>query len=171
MTPDELAAVVEALIFAADEPLSVRRIVAVVDDASVDGAAVTAAVEQVRRSLEGRPYDILEVAGGYRMYTRTPYAEWVRRYKANRAEGRLSRAGLETLAIVAYKQPVVRAEVDSIRGVQSGPALRTLMEKGLVRIVGRSEEIGRPVQYGTTPRFLEMFGLRSIRDLPRAEEI
>jgi segregation and condensation protein B len=171
MAVENLPAVVEALIFAADEPLSVQRLLAVLEDPQVQAADIADAVEEIRRQSEDRAFELVEVAGGFRFMTRAAHAEWIRKYKTRRAESRLSKAALETLSIVAYKQPLVRSEIDAIRGVQTGPTLRTLMDRGLVKIVGRSEEIGRPVQYGTTRRFLEFFGLNSLKDLPQLEEI
>jgi segregation and condensation protein B len=111
------------------------------------------------------------VAGGFRIFTRPEYSPWVARLRKQEKEFRLSPAALETLAIVAYRQPVLRADVEKIRGVDVGGALRTLVDRGLVKVVGRAEEPGHPLLYGTTKRFLETFGLKNLGELPRAKEL
>jgi segregation and condensation protein B len=171
MAIENLSAVVEALIFAADEPVSTQRLLAVLETPGLTAKDIEGAAQEIRARCGDLAFELVEVAGGYRFMTRPEHVEWIRRYKTRRAESRLSRPALETLSIVAYKQPLVRSEIDAIRGVQTGPTLRTLMDRGLVKIVGRAEEIGRPVQYGTTRRFLEFFGLQSLKDLPKLEEI
>lgn len=171
MPLDNLTEVLEALIFAADEPLSEKRLQAFLSEDEVSVGEIRKGLETLRERCDGRAYELVEVAGGFRFMTRPDFARWVTRYKTKRAENRLSRPALETLAIVAYKQPIVRSEIDSIRGVGTGPALRTLMDRGLIKIVGRSEEIGRPVLYGTTDRFLEFFGIRTLEDLPKQDEM
>ena len=108
-----------------------------------------------------------EVAGGYQLMTRSKFAPWLRRLHSAKAEIGLSASAMETLAIVAYRQPALRAEIEAIRGVQSGEVLRQLIERDLVRIVGRSNELGRPFLYGTTKQFLQVFGLRRLEELPR----
>jgi segregation and condensation protein B len=118
----------------------------------------------------GHAMAIAEVAGGFQLVTRKEYGPWVRKFH-DRSQVRLSQAALETLAIVAYKQPVTRVEVDSVRGVDSGGVLRTRMEANLIRIVGRSEGIGRPMLFGTTREFMAHFGLRSLADLPKPREL
>jgi segregation and condensation protein B len=120
---------------------------------------------------EERSFTIEEIGGGFRLYTRPEYAPWVSRLKRREKEFRLSPAALETLAIVAYRQPVLRAEVEKIRGVDVGGALKTLIDRGLVKVVGRAEEPGSPLLYGTTKRFLESFGLKDLGQLPRGNEL
>jgi len=166
-----LKQIIEALLFAADEPLSVARLRSIID--SADGRRIKAAIEELNCDYEsaGRVFIIEEIANGYRLYTRPEYHEWIRKLFRQRSEARLSLAALETLAIVAYKQPIERAEVEDIRGVDVGHILRNLLDKDLIKILGRSEKLGRPFLYGTTKKFLEHFGLKSIKDLPRVAEI
>ena len=162
------ASAVEAVLFAADKPLAPNKIS---DIAELDGVrAARQAVRELndRYERDGRSFRIVEIAGGYQMQTLPQYAELVARLHTSRSEAKLSQAALETLAIVAYRQPVLRADVEAIRGVACGEVLRKLMEKNLVRIAGRAEEIGRPMLYGTTNHFLEVFGLGGLKDLPDA---
>ncbi len=162
--------IVEALLFAADEPVSARRLAAMIDD-------TTGSVADLVRDLnadylrEDRAFHVQEVAGGYRLVTRPEFATWVADLRASDSSPRLSQAALETLSIVAYKQPVTRAELESIRGVTVDGVLKTLVERELVRITGREEGMGRPLLYGTTDYFLEYFGLPSLDALPRPDEL
>ncbi len=119
---------------------------------------------------EGRGLQLAEVAGGYRIMTKAEFAPWLKRLEKVKAPSKLSRSALESLAIIAYKQPIVRAEVEQIRGVETSGVIRTLLERKLVRIVGRKEEPGRPIMYGTTKFFLEHFGLRDLSQLPPLRE-
>jgi segregation and condensation protein B len=119
----------------------------------------------------GRAFRIEQVAGGWQMMTRPEHADVLAALHKTKSQGKLSPAAMETLAVVAYKQPVLRADLESIRGVACGETLRSLMERHLVKIVGRAEEIGRPMLYGTTKQFLELFGLASLKDLPKVEEM
>ena len=129
-------------------------------------------MKEVNRSLarEGRPYEIAEVAGGYQFRTRPEFAEVIRAMQPER-KVRLSRAALESLAMIAYRQPITRAEIEDLRCVDCGAVIKGLLERGLVRIVGRRDAPGRPVLYGTSGTFLETFGLTSLRDLPELREI
>src|SRR5512139_3515063 len=163
--------IVLALLFASEEPLSARRIAAVVEDVTV--ADVKAAIDtwNARADAEAWSIGIEQVAGGYRLATRPDYAPYVSRLYAGRRKFRLSRAGLETLAIVAYKQPITRAEIESIRGVGSGSVIANLMERSLVQITGKAKVLGAPFLYGTTQEFLEYLGLNSLRDLPSMEDL
>ena len=162
--------IVEALLFAADEPVSARRLAAMIDE-------TTGSVADLVRDLnadylrEERAFHVQEVAGGYRLVTRPEFATWVADLRASDSSPRLSQAALETLSIVAYKQPVTRAELESIRGVTVDGVLKTLVERELVRITGREEGMGRPLLYGTTDYFLEYFGLPSLDALPRPDEL
>ena len=166
----DIKPVLEALLFAADGPVTASRL------AEVTGSP-TAAVKQalaelqVSYNLEGRGFTLEEIAGGYQLFSRPKYAEWIERFQRKQTRTKLSGAALETLAIIAYKQPIGRADIESVRGVQAGPILRMLMDKGMIHIVGRQEVIGRPFLYGTTRRFLEHFGLKSLADLPQAEQL
>lgn len=166
----ELKAIVESMLFVSPEPLSVARLVAVLGDVT------KAEVERVLRSLgndieqEGRGIRLVEVAGGYRLVTKQEYAPWIKRLDKAKAAAKLSRSALESLAIIAYKQPLVRSEIEEIRGVETSGVLRTLLERKLVRIVGRKEVPGRPIMYGTTKFFLEHFGLNDLSQLPPLRE-
>lgn len=160
---------IEAVLFLAREPLPVRKIAQLAGVES--GTAVRALARRLNRLYdeEGCAFRVVEVGGGLQLRTRPVFAPWLSRRYREPIELRLSPPALETLAVVAYKQPVLRAELESIRGVQCGEIIRQLMDRGLVRVVGRSEELGRPFLYGTTTRFLELFGLRGLDDLPYPE--
>ena len=136
-------------------------------------ARIRAAVETLNADYEktGRSFRIERVAGGLQMLTMPAYAEDITRLKGARQSSKLSQAALETLAIIAYRQPILRADLESIRGVACGEVLRSLMERRLVRIAGRAEEVGRPMLYGTTKEFLEVFGLATLDDLPNAKDL
>ncbi len=172
MAEDEetLATSVEALIFAADRPSTVAQMRKLLPELSATGLARI--VENINATLahEGRPYEIVEVNGGYQFRTRPEYGALIRSARPERRV-RLSRAALETLAVVAYRQPLTRAELEELRCVDCGAVLRTLLERDLVRIVGRRDAPGRPALYASTSRFLETFGLRSLRDLPDLREV
>jgi segregation and condensation protein B len=163
--------IVLALLFASDEPLSARKIAALVED--VTTADVKQAIEtwNARANAEAWSIGIEQVAGGYRLATRPDYAPYVSRLYAGRRKFRLSRAGLETLAIITYKQPITRAEIESIRGVGSGSVVANLMERSLVEIVGKAKVLGAPFLYGTTQELLEYLGLNSLKDLPSMEDL
>ncbi len=161
--------VVEALLFASDAPLEAERIREVLDLA--DGEEARALVRELaaRYDAAARSLQIIEVGGGYRMVTRPDMASWLVRLARARTHVRLSRPALETLAIVAYKQPVSRPEIDAARGVNSEGVLENLLERRLVRITGRKEAPGRPFLFETTREFLVTFGLRDLGDLPRVD--
>ena len=163
--------IVEALLFVSDEPLTARRLAEIVGD--IDARRVRRLVEEINADYDaaGRPFRIEEIAGGFQMLSRPEYKKWLVQLVRGRSSKRLSQAALETLAVVAYKQPVLRADIENIRGVQCGEMLRSLLEQGLVRIVGRSDALGRPLLYGTTRKFLDIFGLRSLKDLPSLDEL
>lgn len=168
--PDDLAARVEAGLMIADRPMTAERLG---EALHVEAAAVREAVDALNDDYgrTGRSFRIEAVAGGYRVLTLPDYADVLATLDKSRGPDKLSAAAVETLAIVAYKQPIVRAEIESIRGVACGEVLRALMERRLIKVVGRAEEIGRPMLYGTTRRFLEVFGLASLKDLPMATEL
>ena len=161
--------VVEALLFASDAPLEPERIREVLDLENV--AAARALVDQLRTRYEEQNHalSISEVAGGYRMVTRPELAPWLVRLARARTRARLSRPALETLAIVGYKQPVSRPEIDAVRGVNSDGVIENLLERRLIRVAGRKEAPGRPFLYETTKEFLVAFGLRDLADLPKVE--
>ncbi len=164
--PALLRRALEALLFITDRPLSAGELAKLVGMRDQD--RIVGAVEEFRRDLEAANlgYRLIAVAEGWQMATRAEFAPYVRRLFADRATMRLSTAAQETLSIIAYKQPLTRAEVEQIRGVEVIAALETLLEKRLVKVVGRRETVGRPLMYGTTPEFLRHFGLRSLEDLP-----
>lgn len=161
--------IVEALLFASDTPLEAERIRDVLDLGNVEAARQLATALKERYEAEGRALQVAEVAGGYRMVTRPELAPWLVRLARARTRVRLSRAALEALAIVAYKQPVSRPEIDFVRGVNSDGVLENLLERRLVRIAGRKEAPGRPFLFETTREFLIAFGLRDLGDLPKVE--
>src|SRR6185437_4188041 len=138
-----------------------------------DGTEARTLIRRLNRlyDSQGSAFRVEEVAGGFQLLTRPKFGGWLRRLHPASVETRLSGPALETLAVVAYRQPVVRAEIEAIRGVQCGEMLRQLMERDLVRISGRSEELGRPFYYSTTKRFLQVFGLRHLDELPRADDL
>jgi segregation and condensation protein B len=159
--------ILEALLFASDSPLEPERIREVLELPGV--AAARELVEELRSRYADRGLQILEVGGGYRMVTRPELQPWLVRLTRSRTKQRLSRPALETLAIVAYKQPVSRPEVDAIRGVNSEAVLESLLERRLIRIPGRKDAPGRPYLFETTREFLVAFGLRDLGDLPKVE--
>jgi segregation and condensation protein B len=163
--------IVEAILFASDAPLRAEEIARA--DEALDEDRVEEAVRQLRQVyLEAeRAFDLVEVAGGYQLLTRPEFAGYLERFDTVPRPSRLSGPALETLAIIAYRQPLGRLEVEYVRGVGSSGVIRTLQERGLVDVVGRGEGMGRPLLYGTTPRFLEHFGFQSLEDLPRPEEL
>ncbi|TKS58038.1 MAG: SMC-Scp complex subunit ScpB [Nitrospira sp.] len=166
----ELKAILESMLFVSSEPLSVTRLVAVLGDVT------KVEVERVLRSLgddldqEGRGIRLAEVGGGYRLMTKQEYAPWIKCLDKAKSAAKLSRSALESLAIIAYKQPIVRSEIEEIRGVETSGVVRTLLERKLVRIIGRKEVPGRPIMYGTTKFFLEHFGLNDLSQLPPLRE-
>ncbi|MHC4266211.1 MAG: SMC-Scp complex subunit ScpB [Planctomycetota bacterium] len=165
-----LESVIEAVLFASDEPLSVARLANIVDTTTQQ---IRDAVEQLNEKYKANKnaFQIEKIAGGFQMLTLSPYNHWLKKLLRVRSETKLSPAALETLAIIAYKQPIIRADVEAIRGVAAGEVIRNLMYKGLVKVVGRAEVVGRPMLYGTTKKFLETFGLNTLKDLPKIEEL
>lgn len=169
--PEELPSVVEALLFATTQPLSLKRLSTLTGGTPTD--LIEAALGDLRERYEGRMSGLMlmEVAGGFQLATRPQVADWVLALHKHRRKNPISPALLETLAIVAYKQPIVRAEVESIRGVDCGGVMRALQDAGLVEVVGQKEVPGRPSLYGTTENFLKTFGLRDLRELPSLQDL
>jgi segregation and condensation protein B len=168
---NRLAQLIEAALFASPRPVTIEELEALDND--VPAAEIRQALEQLREHYEfdGHGVEVVELAGGYQILTRAALAPALERAQITSKPPKLSAATLETLATIAYKQPVGRAEIEEIRGVSAGGVLRTLQERGLIEAVGRSEALGRPLLYGTTPLFLELLGLSDLADLPRAEEL
>jgi len=165
-----IESVIEAILFASDEPLPESKLVGIVE---TTGKQVRESVESLNARYEahGNAFRIEQIAGGYQMLTQPIYNSWLTKMVRVRSDNKLSPAAMETLAIIAYKQPIIRADIEAIRGVAVGEVIRSLMYKGLVKIAGRAEILGRPMLYGTTKKFLEVFGLNSIKDLPKAEDL
>ena len=162
--------VIEAILFATDEPLTEGKLASIIETTT----------KQVRESIKAlnegyerhnNAFRIEKIAGGHQMLTLGLYNNWLKKMLRVRSDTKLSPAAMETLAIIAYKQPIIRADVEAIRGVAVGEVIRSLMYKGLVKIVGRAEILGRPMLYGTTKKFLGIFGLNSLKDLPKAEDL
>lgn len=162
--------ILEALLFVAEEPVPLSRLQEILADE--DPAATEASVRELALSLEdaGRGLMVQEIAGGFRLATRPEANVWIQRLQVVKPS-RLSRAALETLAIIAYKQPITKAEVEAVRGVAVDGVIRTLLERDLIRMLGRKAEAGRPIVYGTSQGFLEHFGLKELGDLPSLREI
>ncbi len=170
--------VIEALIFASDEPLPAKEIIAAIRE--IDGDDVEIKEKEIERQVDAlneiyeqtdRPFRILRLAGGFTFGTLPEYSKYVGYLSTEKSKRRLSHAALETLAIIAYKQPITKPEVESIRGVNSDYMINTLLEKGLITIKGRADTVGRPLLYVTTKNFLKYFGLNKITDLPKPREI
>jgi segregation and condensation protein B len=170
--------IIEALIFSSDEPISETELVRAIK--GIDGEEIQVSDKEVAKCIEilnliyeerNSAFQIIKIAGGYLFATRPEYAKYVGFLSSEKSKRRLSQAALETLAIIAYKQPVTKPELEIIRGVNSDYILNTLLEKSLVSITGRAETIGRPLLYGTTTEFLKYFGLDKLSDLPKPREI
>ncbi len=174
---DELAHIIEAIIFASDEPLTANTIKSVLDAShtfgrlNVDVISARVAALNNRYEAEGSGFRIVEIANGYQFATRKEMAQWVSNLFKERSKRKLSMSALESLAIIAYKQPITKPEIESIRGVNVDYVLHSLLEKELVTVVGRAETVGRPLLYGTTQRFLKVFALKNLDDLPKLREI
>jgi segregation and condensation protein B len=161
----------EAVLFLTREPVSSRKLAQFAGLA--DGTEARTLIRRLNRlyDLEGSAFRAEEVGGGFQLLSRPQFGNWLRRLHRTPVEPRLSSPALESLAVVAYRQPVLRADIEAIRGVDCSEILRQLMDRDLVRIIGRSHELGRPYLYGTTRRFLQYFGLRHLDDLPRANTL
>jgi segregation and condensation protein B len=165
--PGRLESVLESLLFASDRALTLVELKRLVGER--DGGKITEALEALRARRSDAGVQVMPVAGGWHLRTNPENVGWVSRLVAGKPQ-RLSRAMLETLSIVAYRQPITRPEIDDIRGVDCGPVLKTLLDRGLVRMIGKKEEAGRPILYGTTPEFLRIFSLRDLSELPTLRE-
>jgi segregation and condensation protein B len=166
-----LAKLLEAALFASGRPITSEELATLSPDDPP--AAIASAIDELREhyDVDGHGVELQEIAGGWQILTRAEYTEAIERAQLASRPQRLSAAALETLAIIAYRQPISRAEIEEIRGVGIGGVLKSLHERGLIDVVGRGEGLGRPLMYGTTPVFLEHFALRHLEELPRADEL
>lgn len=162
-------AVIENLLLISNKPLTVNIVKGALNN-EFKGSDIKKIFMELICEYSDRNFQLLEVAGGYQLSTRYEYSEWVKKFHKSEKASVLSRASLETLAIIAYKQPITRIEIEGIRGVDSAGTIRNLLEKNLIRIAGKKEVMGRPMMYGTARKFLEYFGLRSLSDLPALKE-
>ncbi len=165
-----LTQLIEAALFTANRPITVEELQTL--DAEATLADVRTALDELREhyDFDGHAVEVAELAGGYQVLSRRAFAEAIERAQIAVRTPRLTAAAMETLAVICYRQPVGRAEIEEIRGVSAGGVLRSLQERGMIEVVGRSEALGRPLLYGTTPLFLELLGLRDLGELPRTEE-
>ena len=170
MEGESLKSIAESLLFVAEGPLTLQRLAEVIEGA--DKSEIIAVLEQIRTDLESnrRGVRLVEVAGGYQLRTPKENADWVKKFLGGRP-ARMGRATLETLAIVAYRQPVTKAEIEAIRGVDVDGVVNTLMERSLIRAVGRKDVPGRPFLFGTTPEFLQLFNMKDLSELPTLKEL
>lgn len=168
--PEEVLAIVEALTFVSKEPVTMKELARMFK--GMDKAVIEAQLEQLKTlySAENRGLQFIEVAGGYQITSRPEHNEWVRELLDPKSPARLSTQALETLAVIAYKQPATLPEIIELRGIKSGGVVKTLLERRLIKIVGRKEVVGRPLLYGTTKEFLLQFGLKDLDDLPKIED-
>jgi segregation and condensation protein B len=166
----DIKPILESLFFVSDSPVKPETLMEILPESTKE--EILEGVRRIKTEYEeeSKGVELVEVAGGYQFRTKPKWAEWVQRLKKTKAI-KLSRSALEALAIVAYRQPVIRPAIEEIRGVDSGWVLRTLLEKGLIKIMGRKEMVGRPIVYGTTKAFLELFSLNTLSDLPTPKEI
>jgi segregation and condensation protein B len=166
-----LQGILEALLFVSGEPLAIDRMIGVLQGASRAEVHEALRALQADYAADARGLQIVEVAGGYQMATKADCSVWIKRLEKAKAGAKVSRSAMETLAIIAYKQPIVRAEIEQIRGVDTAGVLRTLLDRRLIRIVGRKDIPGRPLMYGTSKQFLQAFGLKDLADLPALRDI
>ncbi len=169
--PADIARRVEAVLLTSDRPITAGKIAEALELEATK--SIKQAIDDLNAFYDDheRSFRVEEVAGGFRFMTRPDFKPILARLHKTREQSKLSPAAMETLAIIAYRQPILRADIEAIRGVSAGEVVRSLMDKNLVKIAGRADEIGRPMLYGTTKHFLEVFGLASLKDLPKAEEL
>lgn len=171
MNDSEIKGIIEALLFVSGEPLSIERIKSVLEE--LDKSKIKSLLWEIQHEYDMRlsGLKIVEVAGGFQMATRPELAQWVKKLKKVKQSTRLSRPSLETLAIIAYRQPIVKAEIEDIRGVDSTGVIKGLLDKRMIKIIGRKDVPGRPILYATTKEFLQYFGLRDISELPTLKDL
>ncbi|MCX5779209.1 MAG: SMC-Scp complex subunit ScpB [Elusimicrobia bacterium] len=172
MEKTEVKRIVEALLFAADQPIPEKEFKAILGEILAEHTAAQL-IAELSAELErnGSPVEIKFIAGGWQMSTRKEFSSWIRRLYREKTTLKLSHSALETLSVIAYKQPMTRSEIEEIRGVECGGVLETILERGLVKIIGRKETIGRPLLYGTTQEFLKHFGLGHLSELPSIADV
>ena len=170
MEDHQLKSAIESLLFIAGHPLSLDRLKGIFEEATKEQLEAQIDVLRQEYDATGSGIMLAEVAGGYQLATRSENAAWIRKFKSGKVSSKLSRPALETLAIVAYKQPITRSEVEAIRGVNIGGIMRNLMERRLVKIVGKKDVPGKPMLYGTSLEFLQYFGLKDLSSLPTLKE-
>lgn len=168
---DQLKQALEAVLFTSDDPLTLSKLKDIVPEAKPEEIKEALAQLKADYDATGRAFALEEIAGGYQLLTRPQHADIIAKLRKAKADRKLSSAALETLAIIAYKQPIKRVDLEAIRGAASGELIRALMERNLVKIAGREDVPGSPLQYGTTKDFLDTFGLKALEDLPRPEEV
>ena len=169
MDQNTAGSIIETLLFVAGEPIVPDHLVSLFDG-ELDRKTIKQILDQMTIKYRDRTIQLTEVANGYKLCTRPQYGEWIKKFLHEERRRTLSQAALESLAIVAYRQPITRPEIEEIRGVDASGVLRNLLEKNLIKITGRKDVVGRPIVYGTTKKFLEHFGLKSLSDLPPLEE-
>jgi segregation and condensation protein B len=169
MDRETASSVIESLLLVVDEPLTLARLVDLFDG-ELDRKTIRELMEQLLETYRGRTLQLIELADGYKLCTRPQYGEWIKKFFREERRRTLSQAALETLAIIAYRQPITKPEIEEIRGVDVSGVLKNLLEKSLIKIVGRKDVVGRPMVYGTTQKFMEHFGLKALSDLPPLEE-
>lgn len=170
MERTEIKLILESLLFSTETPMRLEKLNEIFPDTLLkDLREIMSELKEEYDSLN-RSFAIREVANGFQFYTKTEYSPWIKKFKKIRP-ARLSPATLETMAIIAYKQPITRAEIEDVRGVDAGGILRALLEKSLIKIIGKKDVPGKPLIYSTTPKFLTMFGLKGLKDLPTLEDI
>jgi len=163
--------IIEALLFVADEPLSVKSIRVVLEELKEEEIRKHISDLALEYETSGRAYAVTEIAEGFQIVTRPQFAEWIKKMYKSKVTHRLSKPALETLAIIAYRQPVTKVEIESIRGVSAEGVIDTLLERDLIAIKGRKDVIGRPLLYGTTKEYLRYFGLKDLTEMPKIEEL
>ncbi|MFH1045813.1 MAG: SMC-Scp complex subunit ScpB [Candidatus Omnitrophota bacterium] len=169
MEREQAKKIIEALLFSSERPLNIEQVSGVIEQADLNIAELVNELKE-EYAGQGRSFTVMEVAGGYQLTTRAEYAPWLSKMHSKANAEKLSRPALETLAIIAYRQPITRVEIEEIRGVNVDGVIKKLLEKSIIRITGRKQLPGRPFCYGTTNEFLELFGLHSLENLPRLEE-
>ena len=162
--------IIEALLFAADQPITLAHM-AELGPEDVEKASLRVMLEELAADYDGRGVQLKEVAGGWQLSTRPEYGEWVRRMHHVESRAKLSRAALDSLAIIVYRQPITKTELEALRGLDSSGVLKTLLERRLIKILGRKRVVGRPILYGSSREFLQYFGLSDLTDLPRPEDL